>query len=89
VTIGWGRPAGLLIVTVTGYSLNMAPREQGMDATSTLSEIRPYLRKLKRHRRHVSKLINYGTSKKLANILMANGNCVGKRLFSDVSHIIT
>ena len=46
----------------------MALRERGMDATSTLSEIQPYLRKLKRHRRHVSKLINYGTSKKLANI---------------------
>ena len=42
-----------------------------MDATSTLSKIQPYLRKLRRHRRHVSKIVNYGTPKKLTNLLLA------------------
>jgi hypothetical protein len=42
-----------------------------MDAISTLSKMQPHLRKLKRYRRHVSKIINYGTPKKLANIMLA------------------
>ena len=42
-----------------------------MDATSSLSKVRPYLRKLKRYRRHVSKITNYGTPKKVANIMLA------------------
>jgi radical SAM protein with 4Fe4S-binding SPASM domain len=45
--------------------------EQGMDAISSLSKVRPYLRKLKRYRRHVSKITNYGTPKKVANIMLA------------------
>jgi len=42
-----------------------------MDATSTLPKMQQYLRKMKRHGRHVPKLINYGTPKKLANIMLA------------------
>src|ERR1043166_8482567 len=42
-----------------------------MAATSSLSKVRPYLRKLKRYHRHVSKITNYGTPKKVANIMLA------------------
>ena len=42
-----------------------------MDATSFLPKIRQYLRKWERHSRHVPKILNYGTPKKLANIMLA------------------
>ncbi|MGC2413879.1 MAG: radical SAM protein [Stellaceae bacterium] len=42
-----------------------------MIATSTLSQMHTSLRKLKRYRRHVSKIINYGTPKKIANAMIA------------------
>jgi radical SAM protein with 4Fe4S-binding SPASM domain len=44
---------------------------QEMDAASSLPKMRQYLRKMKRHSRHVPKLINYGTPRKLANIMLA------------------
>jgi radical SAM protein with 4Fe4S-binding SPASM domain len=40
-------------------------------AMSALSQMQTSLRKLKRYRRHVSKIINYGTPKKIANTMMA------------------
>src|SRR4051812_40566981 len=42
-----------------------------MDAVSTLSTAQQYVRKLKRYHRHVSKIVNYGTPKKVANIALA------------------
>src|ERR1700752_2710713 len=42
-----------------------------MGGTDTLFKVPPSVRKLKRYRRHVSKLINYGAPKKLANIMLA------------------
>ena len=36
-----------------------------------MSRLQQYFRKLERHSRHVPKIINYGTPKKLANILLA------------------
>jgi radical SAM protein with 4Fe4S-binding SPASM domain len=45
--------------------------EQVMDATSALPKMKQYLRKIKRHARYVPKLVNYGTPKKLANIMLA------------------
>lgn len=42
-----------------------------MSATGSMPRIQQYFRKLERHGRHVPKIINYGTPKKIANILMA------------------
>ena len=42
-----------------------------MDATTSQPRIRQFLRKLRRHGRHVPKIVNYGTPKKLANIMRA------------------
>ena len=42
-----------------------------MSATSSMPRLQQYFRKLERRSRHVSKIINYGTPKKLANILLA------------------
>src|SRR5437868_6418818 len=42
-----------------------------MGMPSTLSKTSGYLRKLKRYHRHVSKIVNYGTPAKIANILQA------------------
>lgn len=51
--------------------LEIVPGEQRLIATSTLSQMHTSLRKLKRYRRHVSKIINYGTPKKIANAMIA------------------
>jgi MoaA/NifB/PqqE/SkfB family radical SAM enzyme len=42
-----------------------------MSATGSMPRIQRYFRKLERHSRHVPKIINYGTPKKIANILTA------------------
>ena len=42
-----------------------------MDATSALPKMKQYLRKIKRQARYVPKIVNYGTPKKLANIMLA------------------
>jgi radical SAM protein with 4Fe4S-binding SPASM domain len=42
-----------------------------MDALSSLPRLQQYIRKMKRHGRHVPKILNYGTPGKLANILLA------------------
>ena len=42
-----------------------------MDAASSQPRIKQFIRKMKRHGRHVPKIINYGTPKKLANIMLA------------------
>lgn len=39
--------------------------------TNFMPEIQQYLRKMKRHGRHVPKILRYGTPKKLTNIMMA------------------
>jgi hypothetical protein len=49
----------------------IAMGKQGMDATSALPKIQQYLRKMKRHGRHVPKILRYGTPKKIANITLA------------------
>jgi MoaA/NifB/PqqE/SkfB family radical SAM enzyme len=45
--------------------------EKRMGATSSVTKLHPYLRKMQRHGRHVPKILNYGTPKKLGNILLA------------------
>jgi radical SAM protein with 4Fe4S-binding SPASM domain len=45
--------------------------ENEMDAASSQPRIKQFIRKMKRHGRHVPKIINYGTPKKLANIMLA------------------
>lgn len=42
-----------------------------MHGPTTLSQLPQRIRKLKRYRRHVSKIINYGTPKKLSNLALA------------------
>src|SRR4029077_12916314 len=42
-----------------------------MDATSSQPRIKQFLRKMERHGRYVPKILNYGTPKKLANIVLA------------------
>jgi MoaA/NifB/PqqE/SkfB family radical SAM enzyme len=42
-----------------------------VDATSSQRRIKQFLRKMERHSRHVPKILNYGTPKKLANIMLA------------------
>ena len=42
-----------------------------MDATSALLKMQQNLRKMKRHGRHVPKIVRYGTPKKIANIMLA------------------
>jgi len=42
-----------------------------MSETSSKPSLQQYFRKLKRHGRYVPKIINYGTPKKLANMLLA------------------
>ncbi len=42
-----------------------------MDATSSLIKLRQRLRGVRRHGRHIPKIVRYGTPKKLANIVLA------------------
>jgi hypothetical protein len=42
-----------------------------MSATSSMPRLQQYFGKLERYNRHVTKIINYGTPKKFANILLA------------------
>ena len=59
-------------VGLAGESASRSSRwEQVMDATSALPKMKQYLRKIKRQARYVPKIVNYGTPKKLANILLA------------------
>lgn len=50
-----------------------------MDATMSMPKLRQYLRKLKRHGRVLPKIINYGTPKKLANIVLAEWELHGQK----------
>jgi radical SAM protein with 4Fe4S-binding SPASM domain len=45
--------------------------ENEMDAASSQPRIKRFITKMKRHGRHVPKIINYGTPKKMANIMLA------------------
>src|ERR1700733_5725829 len=44
---------------------------KAMDAVSSQPKLKQFLRKLERHGRHVPKILNYGTPKKLMNIMLA------------------
>jgi MoaA/NifB/PqqE/SkfB family radical SAM enzyme len=54
-----------------GRSLGIVLWGKTVSETNTRSNLPQYFRKLQRHSRYVPKIINYGTPKKLANILLA------------------
>ena len=51
--------------------LYVALMGNNMDTTNSQPRIQQFLRKMKRHGRHVPKIVRYGTPKKLANIALA------------------
>ena len=59
------------LVAAIEFRLRVGLMEQTTYVTSSLPIVRQYLGKLKRHSRHVPKLINYGTPRKVGNIMLA------------------